>query len=74
MLTRIKDKIKRILFDIAFSCKIESLIINKKRGRAIIMYHGVDLIESKSFNQRHIESTILKNKYFGSRNIAMLFH
>lgn len=54
MLKRIKNKIKRTFIDLCFSFGIEKHLYKNKKGKAIIMYHGVDLVGDKTFNQRHI--------------------
>ena len=54
MLGRIKNKIIRTFIDLVFLIEAEGILYKKKKGKAIIMYHGIDLVGSKQFNQRHI--------------------
>lgn len=54
MLDRIKRKILRTAIDFIFLIGIEAIFYRKRKGKAIIMYHGVDLRGNKKFNQRHI--------------------
>ncbi len=51
---RISNKLRRTLVDTLSFFKLESIIIGGKKVNKIIMYHGVDLHETKLFNSRFI--------------------
>lgn len=54
ILHRIQQKLKRSIVDASFATDLESFMYSGIRGNRILMYHGVDLSESKKFNLRHV--------------------
>lgn len=63
MLNRIFNKTKRSFIHAQYSLGVIQKIINPgKIGNHIIMYHGVDLVENKKFNQRFIGVHNLKKQ------------
>lgn len=63
MLNRIINKTKRTIIQAKYDLGLSQNVINSgKVGNHIIMYHGVDLIENKTFNQRFIGIKNLKKQ------------
>jgi peptidoglycan/xylan/chitin deacetylase (PgdA/CDA1 family) len=55
MIKRVLNKFHRIYIHFLYSLNFSQTFVQKgKIGNHIIMYHGVDLIENKTFNQRFI--------------------
>lgn len=54
ILHRIQQKLKRSIVDASFATGIEGFMYSGIKGNRILMYHGVDLSESKKFNLRHV--------------------
>ena len=69
---RLKNKIYRLKIDFLFALGIENLIIDYKKGAAILCYHGVDLKSSKILNMRFYSKDSLEKPII-LKNILILF-
>lgn len=77
---RILQKIQRTFYDLIANLGLEHLVLNSKKGGAILCYHGIDNSGNKDLNYRHISKSMFEQhliyfrKFFHIISVDDYFH